>query len=91
MKKFALGIAIGASLVSTAAFAGEQRPTYLAFSAPAAAPAASNMVAPAAPSVAKRDKGFGSIPIFVPIVGGFIILGLIAAFTTGHHNNSSPG
>ena len=91
MKKFALGIALGASLVSTAAFAGEQRPTYMAFKAPAAA-ASADLVAPAAPSVAKRDQGFGTIPLFIPIVGAITILGFIAAFSTGgHHNNGSPG
>lgn len=90
MKKFALGIALGASLMSTAALAGEQRPTYLAFSAPAAT-ASSLAAAPAAPAVAKRDKGFGTIPLFVPLVGIVTILGFIAAFSTGNGNNGSPG
>jgi hypothetical protein len=92
MKKFALGIALGASLVSSAAFAAEQRPTYLAFAAPAAAPAVSNMVSPAAPSVAKRDESFGTIPLYIPIIGLLAVIGLIAAVSSGgHHHNGSPG
>jgi len=90
MKKFALGVALGASLLSTAAMAADQRPTYLRFSAPAAATTVAS-VAPAAPAVGKSDEGFGTIPLFVPIVGGIVILGFIAAFTTGNGNNGSPG
>ena len=84
MKKFAIGMAIGASLISSAALAGEQRPTYLAFSAPAATPVATEVVSPAAPRVAKRDSGLAGIP-----VGAAIILGIVAAASTG--GNGSPG
>ena len=89
MKTFALGIALGASLISTAAFAGSQRPTYLAFKAPAASSAAIASVAPAGPAVSKRNSAIGRIPLFVPLVGGVALLGFLAAFTTG--SDGSPG
>jgi hypothetical protein len=87
MKTLALSVALGASLVSTAAFA-EQRPTYLAFSAPAVtAPAA--IAAPALPKVAKRDNAFLALPLLVPILGVFAAVGLVVGVTSG--GNSSPG
>ena len=86
MKKFAIGAAIAASLVSTAAMAADQRPSYLAFSAPAATPAVS---APVAPRVKKKNGIFEGVPVVVPIVGAVTILGFIAAVTTG--GNGSPG
>ena len=88
MKTFALGIALGASLVSTAALA-DQRPTYLAFKAPAAASAAS-VAAPAVPKVGKRDNGFAAVPLLLPILGGLAAVGLIIAVASGG-GNSSPG
>lgn len=88
MKTFATGIALAAALVSTAAMAGEQRPTYLAFSAPAAAPVASAPAAPAARKVAKRNGAIGTIPLFVPLVGAVSLLGFVAAVSTG--NDGSP-
>ena len=93
MKKLALGIALGASLVSSVAVAGTQRPTYLAFSAPATAPAASNVVAPVAPTVAKRDKAFVALPILLPILAAAAAIGLVAAVATGGDDdkNQSPG
>ena len=87
MKKFALGVALGVSLISTGAFAGEQRPTYLAFNAPASV--ASATVSPAVPSVAKRNKALGPVPLFVPIVGAVTVLGFIVAVSTG--GDGSPG
>jgi len=92
MKKFALGIALGASLVSTAAFAGEQRPTYQSFSAPAASASVSNMITPAAPLVRKRNESFGTVPLYIPIIGVIVVVGLIAALSSGGNgNNGSPG
>lgn len=88
MKKFALGIALAAGLLSTAAVAGTQRPTYFAFKAPTHA-VASVVVVPAAPKVGKRDSGFGALPLFVPLLGGLTFIGFIALVTTG--NNGSPG
>ncbi len=91
MKKLALSIALGASLASSAAMAADQRPTYLAFRAPAVTATSSNLAGfePAAPSVRKADSGFGTIPLFVPLVGLVVIIGFIAAVKTG--NNGSPG
>jgi len=89
MRKIALGMALGASLLSTAAMAADQRPTYLAFSAPADPAAASVNAKPAAPRVAKRNAALGPVPLFVPLVGAVAILGFVAAVSTG--NNGSPG
>lgn len=88
MKKIALCVALGASLVSTAAFAETQRPTYLAFSAPASKPATS-VAAPAAPRVAKRNKGFQGVPAILPILGVVAAVGLVVAVASG--GDSSPG
>lgn len=60
----------------------------MAFSAPAAT-ASATMVAPAAPTVAKRDKSFGTIPLWIPLIGVIGIVGFIAAVSGG--NNGSPG
>jgi len=86
MKKLALGVALGASLISTAAMAGEQRPTYLAFRAPAAA--TTTAVAPAGPAVVKRNKAEGAIPLVAVIGGGLAVLGLVVAATTGGDDGS---
>ncbi|MBB4860110.1 hypothetical protein HNO88_003451 [Novosphingobium chloroacetimidivorans] len=91
MKKLMLGLVVGTTLMSSAAMAGEQRPTYMAFSAPAAANVASAQAAVATPSVAKRDKSFGTLPIWVPIVGLIAVVGRIAAVSGGGDNNGSPG
>ncbi|VWX54462.1 hypothetical protein [Novosphingobium sp. 9U] len=92
MKKLMLGLVVGTTLMSTAAMAGEQRPTYIAFSAPAAT---ANVAAPAtvaSPVVAKRDKSFGTLPLWVPLVGIVAVVGLIAAVSGGGgHHNGSPG
>lgn len=88
MNKFALSIALGASLVSTAALA-EQRPTYLAFTAPSEAPSAAAFAAPAAPKVAKRNHGFLAIPLILPILGVVAAVGLVVGVAAG--GNSSPG
>jgi hypothetical protein len=88
MKKFALGLALGASLVSTAALAEQQRPTYLAFSAPAAAPIGT-VAAPALPKVSKRDNGFLAIPLILPIIGVIAVVGIIVGVSSG--GNGSPG
>lgn len=91
MKKLMLGLVAGATMMSSAAMAGEQRPTYMAFSAPAATSVASAPVAAVSPSVAKRDKSFGTLPIWVPIIGVIAVVGLIAAVSSGGGNNGSPG
>lgn len=92
MKKLMLGLVLGTTLMSSAAMAGEQRPTYMAFSAPAAANVASAPATVATPTVAKRDKGFGTLPIWIPLVGLVAIVGLIAAVSGGGNgNNGSPG
>lgn len=88
MKKFAMSVALGASLVSTAAFA-EQRPTYMAFSAPTQNESVTALTAPAAPRVAKRNNGFLAIPLVLPIIGIFAVIGIIVGVTSG--GNSSPG
>ncbi len=91
MKKLALGLALGVSLVSSVAVAAEQRPTYLAFRAPVATANSSNLAgfASVAPSVKKANSGFGTIPVFVPLAGLIIVIGLVAAVATGR--NGSPG
>jgi hypothetical protein len=88
MKKFALAIALGASLVSTAALAEQQRPTYLAFSAPAAAPIGA-VAAPALPKVGKRNNGFLAIPLVLPLLGVFAAIGIIVGVSSG--GDGSPG
>lgn len=89
MKKLAVTIALGASLISSAAIAGEQRPTYIAFKAPAAASATTASVSPAAPVVRKRNEAFGTLPIYVPIIGAIAVIGLVVAVSSG--SNGSPG
>lgn len=92
MKKFALSVAFGATLISSVAVAGTQRPTYLAFNAPAAASTTSSVVAPATPSVAKRDKSAGAMPLILPILGAVAVVGLVAAVATGGDSkDQSPG
>lgn len=92
MKTFALGLAVGASLISTAAFAGQQRPTYLAFKAPAAAPVGSVSVAPVGPAVSKRNSAIGGVPLFVPLIGVVAVVALVAAVSSGGGgNDGSPG
>jgi hypothetical protein len=88
MKKFAIGMAVAASLVSSGAIAAEQRPTYMVFKAPAAMEAPVT-VAPATQKVGKSNEFLRGVPLFVPLVGIAALLGLIAAFSTGH--NGSPG
>jgi len=91
MRTLAFTFAVGMSLISSAAFAADQRPTYMAFSAPKATVAAAN-VAPAAPSVAKGDESFGTIPLYIPLLGIVAIAGFIAAISGGGNgNNGSPG
>jgi hypothetical protein len=90
MKTFALGIALGASLVSTAAFAEQQRPTYLAFSAPAVTAPVNAVAAPALPKVGKRANAFLSVPLVLPLLGLVAVIGGIVAASTGG-GNSSPG
>lgn len=88
MKKVALGIVLGASLMSSAAMAADQRPTYLAFSAPQAAQGVST-IAPAAPKVGKRDKAIGTLPLFVPLLGLAAVVGIVVAVSGG--DDGSPG
>ncbi|WP_394658639.1 hypothetical protein [uncultured Novosphingobium sp.] len=43
----------------------------------------------AAPRVARNDDSFGTIPIWVPLIGLLAVIGLVAAVSGG--NNGSPG
>lgn len=94
MKKLALGLAIATSLVASTANAAPKRPDYIAFKAPRAVAGAANpggmQLAPAAaPRVARNDDSFGTIPIWVPLIGLLAVIGLVAAVSGG--NNGSPG
>ncbi|MFC0205074.1 hypothetical protein [Novosphingobium soli] len=71
MKTFAVSMALGAVLLSTAAQAADQRPAYIAFKAGATKTAAP--AAPATPVVAKR-KSLQS-EVVVPAVLGVAAVG----------------
>ncbi|MGJ0237149.1 hypothetical protein ACQEPB_01335 [Novosphingobium fluoreni] len=93
MKKLALGLAIATSLVASTAIAAPKRPDYIAFKAPQAVGGVANPAGQvtqfAAPSVAKHDEAFGTLPIWVPLIGLIAVIGLVAAVSGG--SNGSPG
>lgn len=85
MKKFAIAVALGATLAASAASASEQRPTYIAFK-PSSATSVAAPVAPAGPSVAKRSNLKGGLVI--PLVVGAGAVGLALALSGG--SDGSP-
>lgn len=87
MKNAALVMAAAATLFATAASAREQRPTYLAFSAPAAASVSTSAFAPAAPKVEKRRAIAGVSPFLLLLAGFGVIGGLVAVVSD---DNASP-
>lgn len=86
MKKFAVSMAVGAVLVSTAAQAADQRPAYIAFK-PAAN--AATQAAPATPVVAKR-KGLQS-GVVIPVIAGVAAVGVgVALLAKDNNGDASP-
>lgn len=89
MKKFAIAMALGATVAAAgSASASEQRPSYIAFKPSSSASVAAPGATPAGPSVAKRSnlKGAIVIPLAVVAIGGGIALAVSGGGGDGSPN-----
>ncbi|MBB3359961.1 MULTISPECIES: hypothetical protein [unclassified Novosphingobium] len=83
MKTFAVSMALGASLLSTTAFAANQRPAPAPFiSAP--------QTAPATPAVAKRKGLTASSTLLAVGAVAAVGVGVGVLASSGSDNNASP-